>query len=443
MGFRTRNAYYLRISATTVLPSTILPKLREEADAQLGPGGPANAKRGSLDVHRGDTYQFGYFLRKTEPHAVLVKTRHFVAAPNPPKQLSRSKSPPQPQPQRAEKRKKRALKKDAAPKASKKRKTKGKGKQRAIEDEDEAISISSDEDVNIDVSITPAAPRRSARARNLVAGGYREDIDEEMSKDVDDDVDMADPIVDLATDMQATNDAALTSTNVGLDDPSLIAMDQTDDTIPVTVKHEDSEPSLANKAAPPSSMAAVASTGADRESAIELEPDETAPAFEADEDEDVKPKPILELRYRGFNIHDRCLCVIVEPYPPIRPASRAPSLAPTGLIAPRAPSIAPADFIPSGVAARRERTPLFLPDFDERGETPAPALPPQRRMLPRVPLFNEVPSGEDSDSDDGGMMQFSQILRSVGEHAAGAAEDDDEIDGAVFFGDADEMRELL
>lgn len=31
----------------------ILPKLNAEADAHLGPGGPANAKRGTLDVHRG------------------------------------------------------------------------------------------------------------------------------------------------------------------------------------------------------------------------------------------------------------------------------------------------------------------------------------------------------------------------------------------------------
>lgn len=78
--------------------SRVIPKLNAEADAQLGPGGPANAKRGTLDVHRGgsfefrwtallnvnaepflstDTYQFGYFLRGTEPHAVLIKAGCF------------------------------------------------------------------------------------------------------------------------------------------------------------------------------------------------------------------------------------------------------------------------------------------------------------------------------------------------------------------------------
>ena len=64
-------------------------KLTAEADAHLGPGGPANAKKGTLDVHRGggsprqytrehthilpDTYQFGYFLRNTDPHVLVVK----------------------------------------------------------------------------------------------------------------------------------------------------------------------------------------------------------------------------------------------------------------------------------------------------------------------------------------------------------------------------------
>ena len=33
----------------------IIPKLNAEAELQLGPGGSANAKRGTLDVHRGGT----------------------------------------------------------------------------------------------------------------------------------------------------------------------------------------------------------------------------------------------------------------------------------------------------------------------------------------------------------------------------------------------------
>ena len=176
---------------------------------------------------------------------------------------------------------------------------------------------------------------------------------------------------------------------------------------------------------------------------LEAAPEQAGPSTNAidvelvDDDEEARPKPILKLHYHGFNIHGRCLCVIVEPYPPLRSGTRAPSLAPTGLVAPgRAPSMAPPDFVPSGGAAQRERTPLFLPDLD-REPTPAPSA---MRKLPPVPLFSE--SAEGSDDEDGGMVLFSQILRSVGDHPPGIAEDDDEIEGAVFFGDADEMREL-
>ncbi|KAH9006949.1 hypothetical protein EDB86DRAFT_28839 [Lactarius hatsudake] len=116
MPFLPRNSYYLRVSSSSVLPfyvyldnehvdwmsdrvlnkvvadlrSKIIPKLRAESDAYMGPGpAPANAKKGTVDVHRGgtchsrgkffysrihrDTYQFAYFLRETEPHSVLIK----------------------------------------------------------------------------------------------------------------------------------------------------------------------------------------------------------------------------------------------------------------------------------------------------------------------------------------------------------------------------------
>lgn len=197
---------------------------------------------------------------------------------------------------------------------------------------------------------------------------------------------------------------------------------------PIVSKVEETEPALVgepeqvDQAVPMEEDSEVAPTTMD----VEL----------VDNEEEPKPKPILKLRYHGFNIHGRCLCVIVEPYPPIRSSTRAPSLAPTGLIAPRAPSIAPPDFVPSGGSGQRERTPLFLPDFD-REATPAPST---IRNLPPVPLFSET--ADDSDGEDGGMVLFSQILRSVGDHPPGIAEDDDEIDGAVFFGDADETREL-
>ncbi|EPQ59471.1 hypothetical protein GLOTRDRAFT_70934 [Gloeophyllum trabeum ATCC 11539] len=155
-----------------------------------------------------------------------------------------------------------------------------------------------------------------------------------------------------------------------------------------------------------------------------------------DEDEEKKPKPVLQLKYKGFSISDRCLCVVVEPWPPIRSASRAPSVAPLQSTGLRRPSIAPPDFVPS--TGLRERTPLFLPD-DERQETPAPFN--QRILLP-VPGFNDPPQTIDLDeNDESDMMAFTQVLNSAG-GLRGTEADDDDMDGAVLFGDADETREL-
>ena len=71
----------------------IIPKLLSEHDAYVGVGSaPANAKRGTVDVHRSgalfsilsineitsnylllDNYQFAFFFRYAEPHAVVIK----------------------------------------------------------------------------------------------------------------------------------------------------------------------------------------------------------------------------------------------------------------------------------------------------------------------------------------------------------------------------------
>ncbi|KAI0832350.1 hypothetical protein BC628DRAFT_1308870 [Trametes gibbosa] len=426
MKFQTRNAYYLRISATTVIPlylylderhvewmservlqhvladirPMILPKLNAEADAQLGPGGPANAKRGTLDVHRGDTYQFGYFLRGTEPHAVLIKTRTFTAAQKqPPRAATKATSSSRkPGPRKAA-----TSSTKQKPKPKPKPRPRGKGKAKATIDDD-VISISSESD---DASVDPTetvATRRSKRARRVIAGGYTEADGE---------------------DINAVN---LSSVQSGEQEQPMVTEQLAQDAI-VTVKHEATEPSLGD-------------LPLQREDGIVVPDDEPAGESVMDvelveDEEETKPKPILKLHYHGFNIHGRCLCVIVEPYPPLRSATRAPSLAPMGLVAPRAPSIAPPDFVPSGGPGQRARTPLFLPDFDRE---PTPAHAPARD-LPPVPLFSETFDASD-DEDNGEMVLFSQLLRSVGEYPPGIADDDDEIDGAVFFGDADETREL-
>ncbi|KAI5893461.1 uncharacterized protein SCHCODRAFT_02621872 [Schizophyllum commune H4-8] len=438
MPFRARNAYYLKISERNVLPlyvylderhldwmndqilqhvladlrPHIVPKLRAEADATQSAAG---AKKLTVDTHRGDSYQFAYFLRKTHPHSVLVKTRHFVAAP-PVKRTAPASAPP-PTTQSTSKRKARPK---AAP-APKRQKTKGK----ARADEDEELAVTSDEEAEDEGAPMPAAPRRSLRARKPALGLYAEDAeDEDMEEDV-------------------KPPPAAEPPNPETEEPP----------------QEDVEMSEPSPSPPPP-------------------PQPSAFDLAADEEEE-KPKPLLQLRYQGFSIYGHCLCVVVEPWPPMRGASLAPGSR-AGSVAPsRSGSLAPfhqeTSVQPPGT--QRARTPLFLPDPDERrsltpgprGLTPAPlnardgsaapatsrdgSVVPSGRNLPPVPLFgdsNQEPlfllGDEDEDAnvdeDGSGMMALSQALHAAGDLHGTAAEDDEDMDGSIFFGDADEVREL-
>jgi hypothetical protein len=152
--------------------------------------------------------------------------------------------------------------------------------------------------------------------------------------------------------------------------------------------------------------------------------------------EEEKPKPILQVQYQGYNISGHCLCVVAEPWPPLRAATRRLQTAPifhgSANVALRSKETVRSE-IP------REQTPLFLPDDDEREMSVIAPDPPgpssDSSMLDELMAF-------DDDDDDGGMMAFSQILASGDDFRAGALADDDDIEGAVFFGDADEVREL-
>jgi len=152
-------------------------------------------------------------------------------------------------------------------------------------------------------------------------------------------------------------------------------------------------------------------------------------------EEEMKPKPQLQLSFNGFNIFGRCLCVIVEPWPVIR--------APTESQAPQLPRMAggyrAASAVPDPMSGRGQ-TPLFLPD-DDRGVTPAPA---PRTERPPVPLFSDPPpddSVQDDENEGGGMVLFSQLLSATGGLRMDA-DDEDGFDGAILFGDADERKEL-
>jgi len=169
-----------------------------------------------------------------------------------------------------------------------------------------------------------------------------------------------------------------------------------------------------------------------------------------DDDEEPKPKLALDLTYRAFPNFNRCLCVIVEPWPPQTSGSgssysRAPSLSPSTVS--RAPSVTPTTSEFSTNRGQRARTPLFLPDLDDESLIPGHS---RFRTLPPVPLFDDDPSSISRDMDDiegkwdgsTSLMQFSQMLSATGGAGGADLEEEDEFDGTALFAYADEAREL-
>lgn len=456
-GFSVRNAYYLRVSASSVIPlylylderhvdwmsdtvlqhvladlrPLVLPKLQAEKDIHFGPGA-SSGKKGAVDVHRGETYQAAFFFQKTEPHNVIIKTRSFVPAPPPPSKVNMS--PPQVAKfkGRGGKRKSRVSEnKDAqAASARKRRKTKGRSRAHSDdeeeEEEEEVISLSDDdsemEEIQGASREAPATIRRSQRMRKVPVGGYHEDVEDpvDISSDEPLDVEMAALTETTQRDEVPTEE---------LSDHDVLVIDHSAETS-TTVKQEDTENSLESTTETTLDSEIVVITSGPSRSFIEI-----------DDEDDKKDKLALKLKYQGFNIFGRCLCVVVEPWPSIQSATRAPSVMPLTNEALRGSTIAPPDFV-SSKDNQRARTPLFLPEFDrDRSLTPAPF--PRAKTLPPVPLFNDPAPDSDDDgygSDD--LMIFSQALNSAGGMHVAAADDDDEMDGAVLFGDADEVREF-
>lgn len=158
------------------------------------------------------------------------------------------------------------------------------------------------------------------------------------------------------------------------------------------------------------------------------------------EEEEEKPKPLLKLKYQSFTISGHCLCVVVEPWPPVHAATKfSVGLGMSIQHGGAEPSRLPSDG--SVIAGQRAKTPLFLPEYDR---TPSEAPFAREKTLPPVPLFHDTMSRtEDDDYSDDDLMNFSQTLNAAGHMHAIAAEDEDDMDGAVLFGDADEVRELF
>lgn len=457
-GFSVRNAYYLRVSASSVIPlylylderhldwmsdtvlqhvladlrPLVLPKLQAEKDIHFG-SGASSGRKGAVDVHRGETYQAAFFFQKTEPHNVIIKTRSFVPAPPPPSKVDIPPPQPTKSKSRSGKRKSRASENKDAQAASGRKRQKTKGRSRVHsddeeeqEEEQEVISLSDDDSETDKIQgtsrETPATTRRSQRTRKVPVGGYREDVEDPVDIGPDEPLD-----VEMAAPTETTQQVEVPAEE--LSDHDVLVMDHSAE-ISTTVKQEDTEKSLES----------TMETTLDSETVfVTSEP--SRPFMEIDDEDDKKDKLALKLKYKGFNIFGRCLCVVVEPWPPIRSATRAPSVMPLTNEALRGSTIAPPDFVPSN-NNQRARTPLFLPEFD-RGRSLTPAPFPRAKTFPPVPLFNDPAPDSDDDgygSDD--LMIFSQALNAAGGMHIAAADDDDEMDGAVLFGDADEVREF-
>lgn len=121
--------------------------------------------------------------------------------------------------------------------------------------------------------------------------------------------------------------------------------------------------------------------------------------------------------------------MVVEPWPALPKASKPGTVKELGGLRPPGSSRLS---VPPRASVTRAETPLFLPDDSEQPE------------LETAGLYTMDENGSEEEDEDpfNNMMMFSQALRNTGDNRPSAADDDEDMDAAVFFGDADEIREL-
>lgn len=141
----------------------------------------------------------------------------------------------------------------------------------------------------------------------------------------------------------------------------------------------------------------------------------------------------MQLKYQGFSIYGKSLCVVVEPYP--LPAKvQKPLNEALGVQERSRLSMPPQRPIQSAPQTKtRGVTPLFLPD-----DADVPEFPNDAPMY----TMDEEDSDDDVEHPFKHMMAFTQSLKNAGDNRPGAAQDDEDIDSAALFGDADEVRDL-
>lgn len=372
------------------LQPLIVPKLQTERDTHFGLGA-ASGKRGTVEVHRGDFYQFAYFFRKIEPHSVVVKLRRFVAVSDLPQ------TRPAPGIVSGASRANQKRTRSAGQRSRKRQKTR---------DESESLNppadISEDDDSNILYGDNTGAPRRSQRLNSTAPGRYCEG---DGVLDIVDDTDSSEPLDSVRiTDPPPRNEFDLT---------------------------EEVSMEVAGEATAVGSHGGMDTSTEDNSQRGTLGATEIDLTMEDEEEE--KPKPVLRLSYQGLSVSSHCLCVVVEPWPSQHSTVPLQPVAPVPVALPSEASIG--SCIDEDIPLQRGRTPLFLPEFDEVTDL--------NKAHTQVPLFG-TSSRQVDDSGYGSdtIMNFSQAVNATGHTTAAFAEDDDDMEGAVLFGDADEVREF-
>ncbi|KAF8640062.1 hypothetical protein AX17_001303 [Amanita inopinata Kibby_2008] len=129
-----------------------------------------------------------------------------------------------------------------------------------------------------------------------------------------------------------------------------------------------------------------------------------------------KPKPQLQIRFQGFQLYGKCLCVVIEPL--------AEEAIPT-------PNRSPATEV------GRAKTPLFLPDLDHDVSDPLSLL------AKRIPSFGNQASNNDTGRTRAGMVAFSQRLGAMEDYITSLAGNDvEDVSPEALVDDADDVDEL-
>ncbi|CEL63811.1 hypothetical protein RSOLAG1IB_05575 [Rhizoctonia solani AG-1 IB] len=409
MVFQNRNLYHLRVNKHTVLPlylyldekhvdwmtrrtlneiiadlkPLIGPKLVKESHigaSGLSASAAKKAGQSVVEVHRGENYQFAYFLKPAESYDLLIKARDFVAVTAPPDPFDlpgdKSPTPEVPSHRVAKNKRKRGPKTKSRPKASRAIR-----KRKRLDSDEEDVEMSetwSDLDEEIPLSdddeteTVPSGTAPTRRSTRLKGAPRVHDVDEEM------------------------RDGNLDAPLNAQDQPVPVIKSEPDDTaglenlLTISADDEVTAAPLSQSPRPPSDTLVA-------------------------EQEEEKPKQELQLSYTGYMIPSRCLCVIAEPWPALPTPAQLASQATKSR--------------PKQTAPPSSSHPLFRPESDDEDEVPG------ARAQRRSPTL-----GFDSDDEEARLRMFSQMINNVGERRSGVAARGamDEFEDDALYGDADE-----